>query len=114
MLNILGHPTGRLIGKREAYHIDLDRVMVEARNKGVMLELNGFGDRLDLNDQNCRKAKERGVIVSIGTDAHRLEHMDNMQLAIGTARRGWLEKGDVLNTRPLDEVRKIFSRSGTD
>jgi DNA polymerase (family 10) len=113
-LNILGHPTGRLIGKREAYHIDLDRVMEAAKRHGVLLELNAFPDRLDLNDMNCRKAKERGVMISIGTDAHRLQHLDNMQLAVGTARRGWLEKGDVLNTRSLDEVRRIFSRSGTD
>ena len=93
-LNILGHPSGRLIGKREAYHIDLERVMEEAARKGVMLELNGFPDRLDLNDLNCRKAKERGAILSLATDAHQLEHLDNMQLAVGTARRGWLEKGD--------------------
>jgi DNA polymerase (family X) len=112
-LNIIGHPSGRLIGKREAYHIDLERVMKEAARTGVMLELNGFPDRMDLNDLNCRKAKERGVIMALGTDAHRLGHLDNMQLAVGTARRGWLEKGDVLNTRPLKEVRRLFSRSST-
>jgi len=112
-LNVIGHPTGRLIGKREAYRLDLDRVMSEARDKGVLLELNGFPDRLDLNDLNCRKAKERGVMMSMGTDAHRVEHLDNMQLAVGTARRGWLETGDVLNTRRLDEVRRIFSRPGS-
>ncbi len=112
-LNILGHPSGRLIGKREAYHIDLDRVMEEASRRGVMLELNGFPDRLDLNDLNCRRAKERGAILSLATDAHQLEHLDNMQLAVGTARRGWLEKGDVLNTRPLEEVRRLFDRSGS-
>jgi DNA polymerase (family 10) len=112
-LNIVGHPSGRLIGKREAYHIDLERVMEEAARREVMLELNGFPDRMDLNDLNCRKAKERGVIVSMGSDAHQVAHLDNMQLAVGTARRGWLEKADVLNTRPLDEVRRLFSRSGT-
>lgn len=112
-LNVLGHPSGRLIGRREAYHIDLDRVMEEAARSGVALELNGFPDRMDLNDLNCLRAKERGAIMSLGTDAHRLEHLDNMQLAVGTARRGWLEKGDVLNTRPLEEVRKMFSRSGS-
>jgi DNA polymerase (family 10) len=111
-LNVLGHPTGRLIGKREAYHVDMDRVIEEARDKGVMLEVNGFPDRLDLNDLNCRKAKERGVVMSLGTDAHRLEQLDHMQLAVGTARRGWLEKKNVLNTRSLDEVRGLFVRPG--
>jgi DNA polymerase (family 10) len=109
-MNILGHPTGRLIGKREPYQIDLDRVMDEAREKGVLLEVNGFSDRLDLNDLDCRRAKDRGLMVSMGSDAHGLEHLDNMSLAVGTARRGWLEKEDVLNAQPLARVRELFQR----
>lgn len=112
-MNILGHPTGRLIGKRPGYDIDLDRVMDEAKSKGVLLELNGFPDRLDLNDLNCRRAKERGVMMCIGTDAHSLGHFDNMELAVGTARRAWLEPGDILNTYSIDRVRKVFTRQRT-
>jgi len=112
-MNILGHPTGRLIGKRPGYDIDLDRVMDEAQSKGVLLELNGFPDRLDLNDLNCRRAKERGVMMCIGTDAHSLGHFDNMELAVGTARRAWLEPGDILNTYSIDRVRKVFTRQRT-
>jgi DNA polymerase (family 10) len=75
------------------------------------LELNGYPDRLDLNDLNCRRAKERGVRLSIGTDAHALEDLDNMLLAVGTARRGWLEKDDVINALPLAQLRKFFDRT---
>jgi DNA polymerase (family 10) len=112
-LNILGHPTGRLIGKREAYQIDLEEVMVAAGKRGVLLEVNGFPDRMDLNDLNCRKAKERGVMMALDTDAHGLEQLDQMRLAVRTARRGWLTPRDVVNTRPLDEVREIFGRVTT-
>ncbi len=110
-VNILGHPTGRLLGRREAYTIDLERVMEQASRQGVALELNGYPDRLDLNDLNCRKAKERGVKLSIGTDAHALEDLENMPLAVGTARRGWLEKDDVINALPLAQLRRFFDRT---
>jgi DNA polymerase (family 10) len=109
-LNILGHPTGRLIGKREGYQIDLDEVMAEVVRRGVVMEINGFPDRMDLNDLNCRKARERGIMMVLDTDAHRLEQLDYMRLAVGTARRGWLTSHDVLNAQPLDEVRRILGK----
>lgn len=109
-VNILGHPTGRLLGRREGYLLDLEMVMEHASRHGVALELNGLPDRLDLNDLNCRKAKERGVLLAIGTDAHRLQDLDNMLLAVGTARRGWLEKENVLNTLSLVQLRNGFER----
>jgi DNA polymerase (family 10) len=109
-MNILGHPTGRLIGKREGYPIDLDEVMTEVASRGVLMEINGFPDRMDLNDLNCRKARERGIMMVLDTDAHRLEQLDYMRLAVGTARRGWLTSRDVLNAQPLDEVRCILGK----
>ncbi len=110
-VNVLGHPTGRLLGRREAYRIDLERVMEHASRQGVALELNGYPYRLDLNDLNCRRAKERGVKLSIGTDAHALEDLSFMSLAVGTARRGWLEKDDVINTLSLDQIKRFFERT---
>ncbi|NLT37922.1 MAG: DNA polymerase/3'-5' exonuclease PolX [Methanomassiliicoccus sp.] len=112
-VNILGHPTGRLLGRREAYKIDLERVMEHAHHQGVALELNGYPYRLDLNDLNSRKAKERGVKLSIGTDAHALEDLNHMSLAVGTARRGWLEKQDVINTLSLAQIRRFFERGSS-
>ncbi len=111
-VNIIGHPTGRLLGRREGYAIDLEQVMEQAARRGVALELNGYPDRLDLNDLNCRRAKERHVKISLGTDAHALEDMENMLFAVGTARRGWLEKGDVINAMSLDQLRSFFERRG--
>jgi DNA polymerase (family 10) len=109
-MNILGHPTGRLLGRREAYSIDLDTVMDEARENRVALEVNGFPDRLDLNDVNCRKAKEKGVMVVLNTDAHREANLSNMRLAVGTARRGWLEHENVLNCLPYSQLKAVLSR----
>ncbi len=107
-LNILGHPSGRLIGRRQAYEADMDRIIEEAARTGVLLEVNGSIERMDLNDVHCRKAKEAGAMVALSTDAHRLSHLDNIRYAVHTARRGWLEKENVLNTLPLDRVVEIF------
>ena len=94
----IGHPTGRLIGEREAYSFDIDRVLYAARHTGTALELNAYYQRLDSGDLLCRRAKESGVAIAIGTDAHSAEQMWMMELGVSTARRGWLEKRDVLNT----------------
>jgi DNA polymerase (family 10) len=112
-LNILGHPSGRLIGRREAYQVDMDRVIEEAARTGVLLEVNGSVNRLDLNDINCRKAKEAGAMIVLSTDSHRLTQLDNMRYAVHTARRGWLERENVLNTMPLERVREIFRGRST-
>jgi len=103
-VHIIGHPTGRLISRREGYDIDLDRVMEAARETGTALEINAYYDRIDLSDLNCRKAKELGVKLSIGTDSHRLEQLEYMKFGLGAARRGWLEKGDLLNTLPAPRL----------
>jgi DNA polymerase (family X) len=108
--DILAHPTGRLINKREAYQIDLERVVEAARQRGCFLELNAYPDRLDLSDAYCKMAKEMGVRIAISTDAHSLHELDFMRFGIGQARRGWLEPGDVLNTRPWDQLKKLLRR----
>ena len=105
---ILAHPTGRLINAREPYDIDLERILEAARERGRVLELNAHPDRLDLDDQACRLAKQAGVRVAISTDAHRTADLDLMRFGIGQARRGWLEAKDVINTRPLRELRKLL------
>ncbi len=105
---VLAHPTGRLLGERDAYDIDLERVIRKARERGCFLELNANPQRLDLADIYCQMAKAEGVLVSINSDAHRTADLDNLPLGIGQARRGWLEKADVLNTRSLRELKALL------
>ncbi len=112
LVNIIGHPTGRLIGEREPYQINLEKVMDEAKRYGVAMELNAYPDRLDLNDVHCLLAKQRGVQVAVSTDSHSIHHLDNMAYGIHTARRGWLEKKDVLNAMPLKGLMKVLKRQG--
>ncbi|HQG33013.1 MAG TPA: DNA polymerase/3'-5' exonuclease PolX [Deltaproteobacteria bacterium] len=107
---ILAHPTGRLINERKPYEIDMERVMEAAREKGCFLELNAHPDRLDLNDINCKAAKEMGIGIAISTDAHSVSDLNYMYLGINQARRGWLETGDVINCLPVDELKRRFNR----
>jgi DNA polymerase (family 10) len=103
-VDIIAHPTGRLLGSREPYEVDLDRVMEMAAQTHTALEINAYHERLDLNDIGCMKAKDKGVIISIGTDAHHSEQMWMMSLGVAVARRGWLEKDDVLNCLPAHRL----------
>ncbi|MCM8816764.1 MAG: DNA polymerase/3'-5' exonuclease PolX [Candidatus Omnitrophica bacterium] len=103
-LDIIGHPTGRLISSREGYDVDIDMVIEYAGKTGTCLEINAYYDRLDLNDTNILKAKEKKVIICIGTDAHSVYMMEYMKLGIGTARRGWLGKNEILNCYPVREI----------
>ena len=105
-VRVLAHPTGRLIGEREAYDVDMLAVMRKAKQRGVALELNAHPDRLDLNEVHCRMAKDEGVMVAIGSDAHGTDGFDVLRYGVGQARRGWLEKKDLLNARPLAELRR--------
>jgi DNA polymerase (family 10) len=109
-VSIIGHPTGRLIGSRAAYDIDMERVVAAARELGCHLEINAQPDRLDLNDIHARAAKEAGVRLAISTDAHSVDGFRNMRFGVGQARRGWLTADDVINTRPLNELRKMLRR----
>lgn len=109
-VSMLAHPTGRLIDEREPYDADMPRIIRKARAAGCHLELNAHPERLDLLDSHCRMAKEEGVLVSVNSDAHSAHEFDNLRFGVGQARRGWLEKRDVLNTRTLGEVRKLLKR----
>ena len=108
--NIVAHPTGRLLGERPGYPIDLGRVMEAAKERGCFLELNAHPGRLDLDDIHCKQAKDIALKVAISTDAHSTAGLNAMRFGIGQARRGWLEAKDVLNTRPWPELKKLFSR----
>ncbi|OFW59888.1 MAG: hypothetical protein A2V52_06610 [Actinobacteria bacterium RBG_19FT_COMBO_54_7] len=101
-VKIIGHPTGRLIGQRAPYDIDLRAIMRAAAETGTALELNSFPDRLDLKDENLRQARDLGAKVSLGTDSHRSNQLEFMFYGVAMARRAWLEIDDVLNTMGLD------------
>ena len=105
-LSILAHPTGRLLGARDPYEVDMDELMEAARRYGKAIEINATFERLDLDDIHCRKAKELGIRLTIGTDTHHLDQMWMMTLGVAVARRGWLETKDVLNTLSLKEFLK--------
>ncbi len=107
-LQVLAHPTGRLIGARDAYAVDVDRIIEGAAERGCWLECNAQPQRLDLSDVWLRAARDRGVPISIATDAHAPEQLDHMRLGVAQARRGWLERRDVVNTRSLGALRKLM------
>lgn len=105
-LTILAHPIGRLLNKREGSDLDLTEVFEAAKNHGKILEINAYPNRLDLSDINCRAASQQGIILEIGTDAHSINELEYMKLGVSVARRGWLEKKDVLNTLQLKDLLK--------
>lgn len=108
--NILAHPTGRLINERKPYEIDMERIMRAAVDCGCFLEVNANPDRLDLNDIHCRMAKEMGLKIVISTDAHGVNHLSFMRFGVNQARRGWLEAGDVVNTRSWAALKRLLKR----
>ncbi|MCG0274541.1 MAG: DNA polymerase/3'-5' exonuclease PolX [Thermosediminibacteraceae bacterium] len=109
-VNIIAHPTGRILGKRESYDVDIDVILKTAAETNTLLEINSTPDRLDLNDNLARKAKEMGVKLVINTDTHELEGLKDIKYGVWVARRGWLEKEDVVNTRPLSQLLEIFNK----
>jgi len=108
---LLAHPSGRLLGKREPYDADMPRIIHHAKQRGCYLEINAHPERLDLTDTYCRMAKDEGVLVAVNSDAHSIMDFDNLRFGIAQARRGWLQKKDVLNTRALPELRKLLKRT---
>ncbi len=110
-VSILGHPTGRLIGVREPIDIDMQRVIAAAAEVGCHLEVNAEPDRLDLNDVHIHAARQAGARLAVSTDAHSTDALQCMRFGIDQARRGWLTADDVINTRPLGELRKLLKRS---
>ena len=110
-VDILGHPTGRMLGRRRPYAVDVNRVIELAAATGTILEINASPERLDLNDESVRLAKEYGVHIAINTDAHDPHRLADMEYGVLTARRGWLEPGDVVNTWELDRLLARLKRN---
>lgn len=109
-VHILGHPTGRLLGKRDPYAVDMEQIVRAAADYGVLLEINAQPDRLDLSDLHIAMARQAGVTLVIGTDAHRVEELGCMRYGVDQARRGWCEAKDIGNTRSLEGFRKLIQR----
>jgi DNA polymerase (family X) len=111
LVDVIGHPTGRLISRREGYKVDIDKLIMMAKKTGTALEVNSYWDRLDLCDLHVKKAVENNVMIAINTDAHYPEHLSMMLLGVGTARRGWAQKSDVINTLSPEELKKWQKRN---
>jgi DNA polymerase (family 10) len=109
-VNILGHPTARLIGKRPPIEFDLDEVFRAAARTGTALEVNGFPDRLDLKDEHILWARRQGVKFAVDTDSHASLHLPHMRFGVATAQRGWLTKDDVINAWPLAKLRRFLDK----
>ncbi|HZR56851.1 MAG TPA: DNA polymerase/3'-5' exonuclease PolX [Terriglobales bacterium] len=109
--SIIGHPTGRMLLRRDAYQFDIDAVLKAAAQNKVAMELNAYPDRLDLCDRHLRLAKQHGVKIVINTDSHHTSHLDKIKYGILQARRAWLTKQDVLNTLPADDFARVMKRS---
>lgn len=113
LVHIIAHPTGRLIGQREPYEVDIELIIKRAAQEGIALEINASPERLDLKDEHARMCKEYGAPVMIGTDAHAIVHLEFMRYGVGTARRGWLEPKDVINTLPLKKLLSFLKQRRT-
>jgi DNA polymerase (family 10) len=109
-VNVIAHPTGRLIGEREAYEVDMERLIEAARERNCCLEINAEPDRLDLNDVHAHAAKAAGVKLAISTDAHATHALAYMRFGVDQARRGWVEADDVINTRSLPALKRFLKR----
>jgi len=107
-IKIISHPTGRILKRRDEYQIDFEKILRAAKEFRVILEINSFPERLDLNDQKIRKAKTMGVKMVINSDAHHKSQLRFIELGISQARRGWAEKQDIINTQPLEKLLKYF------
>ncbi len=110
-VDIIGHPSGRILGQREESAVDMDEVLRVAKETGTILEVNGTPDRLDLDDVYIRRAVEMGVKLAIDSDAHNLYGLDSLEFGVAMARRGWAEPKDVVNTLPLEELLKVLKRN---
>ena len=107
---IFAHPTGRIIGHRNAYELDISEIFKAAKDEGVYLEINAQPERLDINDIYAKAAKDEGIGLCINTDAHDTMSLDFMQYGVNQARRGWIEKSDLLNTLPLTKLKKVLKK----
>mgnify|MGYP005810062351 CR=1 FL=1 len=109
-VNIIGHPTTRVLGRRPSIEFDVDAVFAAAARTHTALEINAFPDRLDLSDELVRRAREHGVVFAIDTDSHAVPHLDYIRYGIAVAQRGWVSAGEVINTWPLHRLRKFLAK----
>jgi DNA polymerase (family 10) len=109
-VTLLAHPSGRLIGEREPYDVDMLQIIRKAKAKQIYLEVNAHPERLDLIDTHCRMAKDEGVLIAIDSDAHSTQEFANLRYGVGQARRGWITRNDVLNARPLRDLMPLLRR----
>jgi DNA polymerase (family 10) len=105
-VDVISHPTGRLIERRAPYEVDVEKILDFASSTKTILEISALPERLDLRDIDARRAKDYGVKIAIGTDAHSIPSLELMKFGVSTARRGWLEKKDIINTLPLEKLLK--------
>jgi DNA polymerase (family 10) len=112
-VDVIGHPTGRIVGRRDGYEVDLDALLKVAAESGVAVEINANPARLDLDAQHARLARDLGVPVPINTDAHYPDNFDLLRYGVHNARRAWLEPAGVLNARPLAELMTWLRARGT-
>lgn len=108
-INIISHPTGRILKRRDEFQCDFDKILRAAKEYNVILEINSYPERLDLNEQNIRRAKEAGVKMIINTDAHHKDQLRRIELGIAQARRGWAERKDIINTQSLEKLLKFLN-----
>lgn len=111
-VNIIAHPQGRILKRRRAYDLDLERIIKKAAETGTCLEINASPYRLDLDDLSVKRAREEGVKIAINTDSHHINEFADMALGVAVARRGWLEKDDIINTMEIDELLKYLNWRG--
>ena len=109
-LNILAHPTGRLIGARDPIALNMERLLEAAKERNCFLEVNAAPGRLDLNDAHCRLVRESGMRVAVSSDAHSVTQLPQIRFGLDQARRGWLERSHVLNTRSWSELARLLKR----
>jgi DNA polymerase (family 10) len=109
-VNIIGHPTARMLGKRPPLDFDIEEVFKAAVRTGTAMEVNSFPDRLDLRDEHVQWARELGVKLAVDTDSHAAPHLGHMRFGVATAQRGWVTKGDVINAWPLQKLRKFLAK----
>ena len=111
LIDCIGHLTGRLIGRREPYDIDVEAVAAAAAANGTMIEINGNPNRRDLSERHARLACDAGVLICVNTDAHGVDTLTNMKYGLATARRGWLTAADIANTRSWTQFAKLRKRA---
>jgi len=110
-VDIISHPTGRILKRRDEYEIDIEKIFKKAKETGTVLEIDGWPERLDLNAENIRRAKDLGIKMIIGSDSHSQYHLPLIVYGISQARRGWAENKDIINTNSLAKFIKLLKRN---